>query len=253
MFQSGMSSSVNLYAEFLLNIRQVTIYASLKLDNSADLNAFVSSDRKSLTVTYDGSSATIIFPSGVSGKATIEFPIQRRALISLRLEIAEDDKPSHGIGMEVANDSPWSADTLSPASQIACRACRNEILKPLKREWKDLPRDDWAEMMDLWHCHKPSETPSAHKQGANEGYAAMKRPQLTAGVGLVNTCHILLPEHECCNLKVSLAFISRNFFELVILGSGQQEGDESSSSASLWQGHRYNCPIRSYNGSLWKL
>lgn len=197
-----MSAAINLYAEFLLNIRQVTVYATLQNDCHGDNKAYVFSDRKSLRITHDGKSATITFPSGISGKATVEFPLSRSNVVSLRLEIVEDDKPSHGVGMEVANETPWPASSLTSQSQIACRKCSSMVVEKAERIWKDLPRDDWAEMMDLWHCHKPSHIASSAPENGLKGYSAANKPRAQAGVGLVDTCHVLLTKEDCKGLEV---------------------------------------------------
>ena len=198
-----MSSEVNLYAEFLLNIRQVTIYATLEDERKTDYDVLISSDKRSLTVTYDGVSATITFPSGISGTATVEFPVKKRKVISLRLEITEDDKPSHTVGMEVDNDSPWPASSLSAETRIACRTCRSVIVEAHERQWKDLPREHWAELMDLWHCHKPPAPLRTGSGPSGKGYAAGNRPRLRPGLAFVETSHLLLPTPETIGLKVS--------------------------------------------------
>lgn len=199
-----MTSAVNLYAEFLLNIRQVTIFATLQNDRNDESKALITSDRKSITVTHDGNSGRIIFPSGISGKALVHLPVSKDKLVSLRLEIVEDDKPSLGIGLEVANDSPWPARVLSNSTQVACRTCRSIILPAGDRIWKDLPRNDWAEMMDFWHCHKPhSEFTAGAEAPNNKGYAATNKPILRRGLGFIDTCHVLIHENECSGLNVS--------------------------------------------------
>jgi len=35
--------------------------------------------------------------------------------------------------------------------------------------WKDLPSADWAEMMDLWHCHKPDKHENGHEDENGKG------------------------------------------------------------------------------------
>ena len=193
---------INLYAEFLLHIRHATIYASLHSTRDDEAKAYICSDRKSVTVTHNGDKATIVYPSGISGKATVDFPVAKSQTISLRLEIVEDNKPSHGLHMDVANDSPWSASSLTSETQVACGSCNIILIEDGPRMWKDLPRGDWAELMDYWHCHKPSNGPSSSPQIAHKGYATTNRPRVQYGVGLVDNCHILVSEIECPGLKV---------------------------------------------------
>ena len=202
--------SISLYAEYLLNIRQVTIYATLK--NLADkrLQAHVSSDRKTLSVAYDGASKTIEFPSGVAGKATVDLPVDAQEFLSLRLEIAEDedaDKPPHGVGMAVANDQPWSAASLSPDVEMACRACAAALVRPgVVKEWRDLPRKGWAEAMDMWHCHKPAGSTNGTHPARDGKYGVLEGLVLQGETGLVDTCHFLVPEGACVGIKVRSSF-----------------------------------------------
>lgn len=202
-----MTSAVNLYAEFLLNIRQVTIFATLQNDRNDESKAYITSDKKSISVTHDGKRGKIIFPSGISGKATVHFPLSKGKFVSLRLEIVEDDKPSLGVDMEVANDSPWPACVLGSETKIACRSCQGLLVHPITRTWKDLPRSNWAEMMDFWHCHKPEVVPAAETDTSKKGYNAFNRPVLRQGQAFVDTCHLLVPESECSGLKVSTSLI----------------------------------------------
>ena len=201
-----MSSELNLYAEFLLNIRQVTLFATLQNTRNDDSNAYITSDKKSLTITHDDKQATITFPSGISGKATVHFPVGRKKEVSLRLEVIEDDKPSLGHGLEVANDSPWPATSLSPETEVACKSCRSVVVSSRPRVWKDLPREDWAEMMDFWHCHKPDVKETPGQTSSVKGYAAMNKLKVQPGVGFVDTCHIVLPMEECSCIRVSSIF-----------------------------------------------
>ena len=230
--------SIRLYAEFLLNIRQVTIYATLRSAPEQHLQAHVVSDRKTLEVTQDGETARIVFPSGIAGRASVDVPVDgRRGELSLRLEITEDDldgKEPDGRGMAVANDTPWSAAALGPKLEMACRTCP-AVLVPRKtvgeggvREWRDLPRAHWAEAMDLWHCHKPPE--AANGAPSRDGkYGALEKVARQGETGLVDACDFLIPERACTNLEVCPSPILHYLF--VCRGAkGQKEGGMEQSS-----------------------
>ena len=209
-----MSLKINLYAEFLLNIRQVTIFATLQNDRTEESIAYVTSDKKSLTVVHDTESATITFPSGISGKATVNFPVARSKTVSLRLEIIEDDKPAHDLGVGIDNDSPWPASSLGQETDIACRSCEEIIVAARSRVWKDLPREDWAEMMDLWHCHKPTTKDPPSQEQSTKGYAATNKLRARPGVGFVDTCHVVVTKEECTSIKVNS--LSESLHTLVV-------------------------------------
>jgi ubiquitin-protein ligase E3 D len=89
----------------------------------------------------------------------------------------------------------------SPALQ--CRRCATRLLAPGRvREWRDLPSENWAEMMEFWHCHKPHE-PGRETAGAERAYAAGRKLVALEGVGFVDLVSFLLAERDCTNLKVS--------------------------------------------------
>ena len=204
--------SIRLYAEFLLNIRQVNIYATLKDARGPPLqDAHIASDRKTITVAYNGERRTIVFPSGIAGTAVANFPVEARQLVSLRLEIAEDDldvngaeqKPPYGLRLAVGNDQPWSAASLTADAEMACRACKAVVVEARKvAEWRDLPREHWADMMDLWHCHKPSTEPNGAHPTRDGKYGALGKTALQGETGFVDTCHFLVPEAACKDFKV---------------------------------------------------
>jgi hypothetical protein len=194
-----MVSAIALYAEFLLNIRQVTLYATLKNKQGEEVKAHIFSDRKSITVTHDGDSGRIIYPSGISGTAEVHIPLTTANVISLRFDIVEDG-PSRNDRLEVANDSPWPAHCLGPETSIACRQCRKIVVHPKQRTWQDLPRSDWADMMDFWHCHRP---PLEDAATICRSDYHIGPPVLGDGVGLVDIGHIELLERECVSVAVS--------------------------------------------------
>lgn len=181
-----------------MNVRSVTIYATLRTHNLVYTKAFVSSDRDSISLSYNGKTSTIALPLGIRLKGSVGFPVSDPAEISLRLEIVEDDQPSHGETMEVGNDSPWPAAHLSSQAQLACKTCSVVIAPPSgRRIWKDLPRGHWAETLDQWYCHRPS-----GGESYNIGYVGSSGPKLESNVCFVDTCHLLLPAEECIGIKV---------------------------------------------------
>jgi ubiquitin-protein ligase E3 D len=193
-----MSLDINLYAEFLMNIRSVTIYGTLRNENSKYTKAYVSSDQKTISLTYDGKTTSIALPLGIKVKGSVGFPVSDPAEISLRLEVLEADQPSHGLQMEVDNDTPWPANCLGTETQIACRQCHSLVVLKANRTWKDLPRGLWAETLDQWYCHRP--TAKEHQEPQHHGSAG---PRLEAGLGFVDTCHLILPIEDCQTVQVS--------------------------------------------------
>jgi hypothetical protein len=86
--------------------------------------------------------------------------------------------------------------------------------------WKDLPSENWAEMMDFWHCNKPdihepneSSARESHLDGAgsvaSKGYGADTKFAARITVGFVDITTFLLTNSDCSNLQV------RKYFSLI--------------------------------------
>lgn len=198
-------SGVNLYAEFLLNISQVTIFATLDLKGGDDETAHLSSDRQRIEITYGGESAAITYPNGISGTAIVHLPIKAAAHVSLRLEITEKGDPYWKNSLETLNDSPWTAHAFSSDTTVACRWCKAVVCDPSRiQRWKDLPRSDWAETMDMWHCHKPevpgeSHAHDGHKHPDKNGFV-----QLRQGTAFIDSSDLVVVPTDTDLQPVSL-------------------------------------------------
>ena len=196
-----MSLDINLHAEFLLHIRSVTLYATVRNEGSTYQEAYVSADRTSICVSYNGKKSVIALPLGIRLRGTVGLPVSNPAEISLRLEIVEDGLPSHASSMAVENDTPWSASQLTPHCQLACKSCSTVLVPAHLRHWKDLPRRTWTETLDHWYCDRPLRNRDA---GAEHiGASGMK---LEDSTGLVDICHITLPWRDVVNVEVSFDF-----------------------------------------------
>lgn len=88
---------------------------------------------------------------------------------------AKKDRPNQ---ISFLNDSqlstPWSTNYLSTfnssSSEFSCLHCGNQLLSCQQiNTWKSLPSETWAEMMDFWHCHKPSD-PTEKSSSFNPSY-----------------------------------------------------------------------------------
>lgn len=200
-----MQDGINLYAEFLLNISQVTIHASLNVQGRTDKLAYLYSDRQRIRVQYADEEATITYPTGITGKATAHIPLEAASSLSLRLEILEKGNPVWR-ALEVTNDSPWTASSFTKDTRIACRSCRTHLLREDDNlvQWKDLPRDGWAEMMDLWHCHKPDQNTDNDLSIKKEVFDTASRPAVTKGTAFIDICDIIIDFGNCKDINVSI-------------------------------------------------
>ena len=149
----------SIYAELLSNIRQVSLAVSLCSPSDSSTRVFVAADGCSLQLTHHGKLTTLQLPAMVA-LGNVLLPIQRRgsASLSWRLPLAaqassgkRDASAIHG-----AAAGMWSAFDLVDGSEVRCRQCSTTLVARGRiAAWKDLPSENWAEMMEFWHCHKP--------------------------------------------------------------------------------------------------
>lgn len=198
---------INLYAELLLNIRQVTILVTLPTISNDTTRIELSPDRRSLTTFHDGQRATVDLPCQAASSSVITTSASKKKEHSFRLPIANHNLAGNGEN----NDALciWPASALSSRTEIACRMCKNLVVKDGIASWKDLPSEHWAEMMDFWHCHKPHvKEDSLGADSASKGYAASNGCIPKPGIGFVDDLHLLLSSKDCVGLEVSNRYFS---------------------------------------------
>ena len=209
----------SIYAELLLNLRQITICISTDPEHKLDTKLSLTCDNTSLEVHHGGQVSCIRLPAKISTAASLDTPAQRAQELSLRLPLAV---PTQLVRAGRSRSFPLSAATLSRTAQLLCQACGSVLVHAGSiRQWKDLPHEDWAEMMDFWHCHKPEPPATKEKGGssaAEKGYAASNRLTAQPGVGLVAVSSILLASEECRGMTVRFEiFSSLEFYSLTCL------------------------------------
>lgn len=223
---------IQLYAELLVNIRQVSVSASFASPvevgaQQTQATAEVLPDGVTLRVHQrvggddELQTVTLTLPGLVAVAAMgVQLPLQGPALasgyVAWRLPLAGQNGPNgqtaqNGQSDDAADLAPWSAPDLRPKCAVACRACDAELVAAGRiQAWKDLPSDNWAEMMEFWHCHKPD---TKHTKGdgngaddgtslADRGYGANSTISAEAGVGFVDLTTLLFSEADCQGLLV---------------------------------------------------
>ncbi len=204
-------SSINIYAELLINLRQVTIFATLGSNINGQTSLILSADLNNVTIHHEGETAHLQLPAKVAANATLPLPKAPVTELSFRLPISRQERLANPIDELRGNSAPWCAELLTPTTQICCRAC-NQVLveRSAVAVWKNLPSENWAEMMDFWHCHKPDHeehafngVDAATASGTQKGYAAGSKLTAKAGVGFVDLCYLLLARPDCCGTYVS--------------------------------------------------
>ncbi|KAK3363085.1 ubiquitin-conjugating enzyme E2-binding protein [Lasiosphaeria hispida] len=211
-----MASQSLIYAELLPNIRQISLAVSLSSPSDASTRVTVTADGISITLAHHSDTHQLRLPAKVSvGAAAL--PIQKQGVTTLSWRLPLDPKCSLAASATQSQATPWSATDLKPGSEVSCRECNTVIVSsgaiPV---WKDLPSENWAEMMELWHCHKPEvaghdshhhdDAGKADEKGlAARGYGASSTISSQGGVGFVDLTTLLFAETDCHGLTFSLS------------------------------------------------
>ncbi|KAL9586292.1 MAG: hypothetical protein Q9212_001010 [Teloschistes hypoglaucus] len=190
---------ISLYAELLINIRQITVVALLPSDFNSTTFVELSADCKVLTVSHEKELATVKLPAPIQDGFVP--PIVPRTVrdLSLRLPIKETAYENRCCELTLAKGQNSSASSLSAETRIMCRSCHALLIKESVKAWKDLPSENWAEMMDFWQCHKPDthDSRDQHHNDLQKGYGAANVIEPTAGVGLIDVMSVLLLSQDC--------------------------------------------------------
>lgn len=251
--------TIYLYAEVLANIRQANLYASLQTHKNEHTRIDIASDKKTVTVSHDGQTACIYLPTEIRGTAEVNIPIERGKEMSVRLELA-DITTMPSAKDAVGNEGPWLATDLSSEADIRCRLCTTEVRqKGMPLDFKDLPSQHWAEMMDFWHCHRPHDATVGSDEDAKlaadyKGYGSSTKLKAAPGIAFVDTMSFLLDATSCRNIQVgnlfllSAAWLVTCITKIIVYNPmdfvdlGNKKGTSSNPETVLCSGRRYTCP-----------
>ncbi|KAI2624351.1 ubiquitin-conjugating enzyme E2-binding protein [Hypoxylon sp. NC1633] len=220
-----------IYAELLSNIRQVSVSCSLRTPSSLGTKAAVSREGLILTINHDGAETSIRLPRCVALLEHLPIPKLGTRCLSWRLPLASPSRDSI-FTVPKEQTAPWSAGNLQPESPITCRTCHSAVVKDgLIKVWKDLPSDNWAEMMEFWHCHKPQDHGHTHSDDdlTSKGYAASSRISAQPGVGFVDLTSFMLSESDICFSAVMQTLLQPEFYNGADEPNEISEVDESRS------------------------
>lgn len=215
-YESFPATMANLYAEYLPNIKTLTVTTVLDTPRNDTTALALSSDRTQLILEHNNRTQRITLPARVSGQNSQTLQVPNTGELQCANRVSAE--PLFGEEEPIAL---WSATYLDSRTRIHCKNCNALVSSDKIRDWKNLPSEAWAEMMDLWHCHKPDEPDHNHNDApANKGYAAGNKLKAQAGVGLVDVMSFLLSEGDC-TVEVSHSFL---FFPFPPSLVGFQEG-----------------------------
>ncbi|KUJ08548.1 uncharacterized protein LY89DRAFT_676949 [Mollisia scopiformis] len=202
-----------LYAELLPNIRQVSVMAAFDTPSDSTTEAELSADGRQINVIHEGTNHILNLPGQAVASTKLQKPVNSNKELSWRLPVV--GLPSNtSVDRGQSSGAPWSAKELGPDSRFSCRGCGAVIVPEGAIEsWRDLPSENWAEMMDFWHCHKPDtgadagNSQAGHDQNAisnaNRAYGANTKFIAQSGVGFIDVASFLLDESDCQNLQTS--------------------------------------------------
>lgn len=200
-------SSIVAYAEFLLHISQINISITLPSNCTKETSIKLSADHSVTIIEHLGEEISFRLPCQAAKDATFAVPLPQASELSFRLRVASDPQTTQTKLLPGVDDQLWSASSLTSETQIACQRCQNILVDGKIARWKDLPSENWAEMMDFWHCHKPtsedSQTTNAFE--STKGYAASNGLVPSKGVGLVDVSYIYLLRSNCIGIQVGVS------------------------------------------------
>ena len=201
----------NLYAEYLPNIRTLAVTTVLESSRDDTTALWLSSDRTKLVLEHQDHTYRITLPAKISGQGTQHLQLPNTGELQCVNRI-----PAEPVFDQEEPVTLWSATHLDSETRVHCKQCGSLISSDKIHVWKDLPSEAWAEMMDLWHCHKPEEPEKNPEDDApaQKGYAAGSKLIAQVGVGLVDVMSFLLSEHDC-TVEVSYAFCSPPIFPFI--------------------------------------
>jgi len=193
----------------LSNIRQVSVIASFQTPSTPDTKATISEDRLQLELIHNGATVLLVLPAQVAAVSSLQQPKLGSNEISWRLALPSIALTNTRAPSVDSPSAPWSANALAEQSHVSCLKCENPLLAAGSiQSWKDLPSENWAEMMDFWHCHKPS-VPKKHAANGShdthleeKGYGANARFMARHGVGYVDLIYLLVAKEDCLGVKV---------------------------------------------------
>lgn len=202
-----------LFAEYLGNIHTINLTV---VSNEPDAGTLKLDNRDGSVVTLNSSDGTCSHLS-LSTPAEPNFniadclPISPATCKTTRVKVLPPVN-DHKVTNEQA-ETPWSAASLPDGASLICHGINGHIgpcnttLVPASalKDCRDLPSETWAEMMDLWHCHKPDEPEAGDEAGTGKGYSASSRLSARQGTLFVDTLTFLVFEGDCTNIEVSQA------------------------------------------------
>ena len=193
--------AIQLYSEYLVNLRQISVFAALPSNSNASTKVSFNRDTLYFEISHDECQSSLVLPNKVSNLSAPAIPTGQKEL-SFRFTAAALTTQFGNKDRETTKKEVWTASDLVSGTQVLCNICKAEFIGAVSK-WKDLPSGGWAEMMDLWHCHKPTVSDaSGNLSPEGKGYSAGNALRPTPGCGLVDSSSFLFRSADCVGLLV---------------------------------------------------
>jgi hypothetical protein len=240
------SKDFKYFAEYLPRIKAVTI--SVQLPDGCSASKMTFKDVRTALLHYIRDDEQLrgieelALPEDITvrvSESTYEIE-EKTSVFSFRLpaspELAKQPKQTF---FEPMIRIPWTAEELCEGGDltICCANCSATISESSRvRHWKALPSENWAEMMDFWHCHKPDE----HSEHFNPGYS-MSTFAPYSGTGLVGDSYFFFEKRDLSNVEESSEDIYCKTCTHLL---GSKEKDHTNSTVRIW---KWSITIRGSN------
>ncbi|KAF4123413.1 Pfam:DUF2351 [Geosmithia morbida] len=211
------TSGISIYAELLSNIRQVSVIASLPTASGPGTSAEIVENGTVVRISHGGHTESMALPAPVSLVTPLPIPNATAGHLSWRIPASDQVPSASSLSAASSLENqllPWNAMDLQPASPIRCRKCGHDIVqKGTLTSWKDLPSENWAEMMEFWHCHKPLDHGAAKDDQhlTQRGYGASSTISAQPQVGFVDLTSFMLSESDCSHLSFSSSTLETGY------------------------------------------
>ncbi|KAH6608654.1 ubiquitin-conjugating enzyme e2c-binding [Trichoderma cornu-damae] len=202
------TATISIYAELLSNIRQVSVRATLSSPSDSTTKAEIIEDGRRFQVHHRGEVRALDLPAGVLVRSTMPIPETRSLDLAWRLPVPGAETERTRFSAE-SQSVPWSSAAIKVGSCICCRHCERVVVPRGRiKSWRDLPSENWAEMMEFWHCHKPHEHEHEHEHHNGEalsqrGYGANSAITAQPEIGFVDLTSFMFSESDCDGLSFS--------------------------------------------------
>ncbi|XBW37024.1 hypothetical protein QEN19_002604 [Hanseniaspora menglaensis] len=161
--------ALKIFFELLSNIGVVQIHTNGEIMSLGSKKSFKKDIADIINIHYNGHLETYDLPFEVLQNDNISKLLDvNRSTLRCKYLINRIVKPQ--LDDQILKRDPFTKLILAKELnhhneflEVACKFCSSKLFRIDKNFPKllDLPDDNWREMMDLWHCHKPDDTNSS--------------------------------------------------------------------------------------------